>query len=63
MSLSPAQVRNRLVLAARIIITDHWARAGRCPICRMPLCQAILTEYEYLEMVGERPYVPHDAAR
>ncbi|TNH30264.1 hypothetical protein FHG89_08405 [Micromonospora orduensis] len=28
----------------------------------MPLCQAILTAYEYVEMVSERPYVPHDAA-
>ncbi|WP_428962377.1 hypothetical protein [Micromonospora fluostatini] len=43
-SLSPAQVRNRLILSARWILRDHRPGAdGRCPICRVPDCHAATT--------------------
>lgn len=60
-----AQVRARLVLSARVIITDHWPAAGRrdwCPVCRCPwMCEPMRTAYAYLTAVGRGRWIPpHD---
>ena len=56
------QVRNRLILAARMIITDHWPRPGRrdwCPICHCPWrCEPTVIAYAYLRMVGQQAWIP-----
>lgn len=60
--LSPAQIRNRMILSARVIITDHWPRPGKrdwCPICHCKwMCQATLDAYAYLREVDQHRYVP-----
>ncbi len=63
--LSAAQVRNRLILSARVIITDHWPPRRRpdwCPICRWRWpCEATRAAYVYLNAVGRGRWVPpHD---
>ncbi|SCL17750.1 hypothetical protein GA0070616_1350 [Micromonospora nigra] len=62
MNLTPQQVQNRLVIAAKVIITDHWPRPNRrdwCPICHCQwMCQATTTAYGYLRSVGRSRYVP-----
>lgn len=62
MSLSPAQTVNRLILSARLIVTDHWPRngaPGRCPICHHAWpCYPTERAYAYLWVVGEGLWVP-----
>ncbi|MDM4721425.1 hypothetical protein QTQ03_18135 [Micromonospora sp. WMMA1363] len=64
MDLTAVQVRNRMVLSARLIITDHWPRVGRsgwCPVCRYRWpCSATSTAYAYLTVVGQGLWVPSD---
>ncbi|MEH1016162.1 hypothetical protein V6U90_24005 [Micromonospora sp. CPCC 206060] len=51
--LSAAQLRSRMVLAARWIVTEHWpADDGRCPVCRVPDCLAIASAHAYLDATG-----------
>ncbi|MEU5945158.1 hypothetical protein ABZ793_06295 [Micromonospora sp. NPDC047465] len=63
--LSLAQIRNRLILDARVIITDHWPRAGVrdwCPICHHTWpCEPTQVAYAYLTLVGRGRWIPpHD---
>lgn len=62
MGLSLEQIRNRLILSARVIITDHWPRADRrdfCPICRCDwMCAPTVTAYAYLRLVGRGRWIP-----
>ncbi len=63
MTESVEQVQAQLVLSARVIMTDHWPPTGGprswCPICNCPwMCQAMLTAYAYLRLVGEHIWVP-----
>ncbi|SCL23639.1 hypothetical protein GA0074692_1618 [Micromonospora pallida] len=52
-SLSPAQIRNRLTLAARWILRDHRPDPdGRCPVCRVPDCPAATAARDYLAAPG-----------
>jgi hypothetical protein len=52
-SLSPAQIRNRLTLAARWILRDHRPDPdGRCPVCRIPDCPAATAARDYLAASG-----------
>ncbi|TCB97599.1 hypothetical protein E0H26_11825 [Micromonospora zingiberis] len=57
-----AQVRARLILSARVIITDHWptpARRDWCPICHSPWkCWPLITAYAYLRLVGAHWWIP-----
>lgn len=46
--LTPAQVRDRLVLAARRIRADHAPVGGRCPVCRVADCEAAEVAATYL---------------
>lgn len=55
---APAQVRARLILSAKVIITDHWPSPDRCLICNTGNCQARGTAAAYLQVVGEPAYVP-----
>ncbi|GLY21838.1 hypothetical protein [Micromonospora sp. NBRC 101691] len=51
---SLAQIRNRLVLAARWILRDHRPTSdGRCPVCRVPDCEAVAAARDYLDAVAE----------
>lgn len=51
--LSAAQLRNRMILAARWIVAEHWPAAdGRCPVCRVPDCPAIATACSYLDTMN-----------
>ncbi|MEU1761660.1 hypothetical protein [Micromonospora sp. NPDC005652] len=62
-NLSLAQIRNRLILSARMIMTDHWpGEDGSCPLCRYPACLAMAGARAYLDSVGD-PYVPTKARR
>jgi hypothetical protein len=59
------QVRARLILSARVIITDHWPVVGerdRCPVCRCSwMCEPMRTAYNYLTEVGRGRWIPpHD---
>ncbi|MEV6798559.1 hypothetical protein AB0M91_09445 [Micromonospora rifamycinica] len=60
--MSVAQVRNRLILDARVIITDHWPTSRTrdvCPVCRCPwMCQPTRIAYAYLEVVGRGRWIP-----
>jgi hypothetical protein len=48
-----AQVRARLLLAARWIVVEHRPAAnGLCPVCRFAGCQALRTAQAYLDEVG-----------
>lgn len=57
---SPALVRARLILSAKVIITDHWPvpPSNRCPICNAWPCQAVGDAYAYLDVVNEPRYIP-----
>jgi len=56
--LSPVQVRNRLILAARRIVTDHTPDAeGICPVCGVLHCEALAVAFGYLARV-DRPEPP-----
>ncbi|MGI5212763.1 hypothetical protein [Plantactinospora sp. CA-290183] len=47
--LSPVQVRNRLILAARRIVADHTPdREGVCPVCGVLHCEALAVALGYL---------------
>ncbi|SBT63905.1 hypothetical protein GA0070622_0873 [Micromonospora sediminicola] len=67
MSLSVEQIRNRLVLDARVIITDHWPRPGKadwCPICRWQWpCEPTQVAYAYLSLVGRGRWIPPHITR
>lgn len=55
LTLTPAQVRNRLIIAARHIVADHWPRpGGRCPVCRVADCDALRTALTYLMEVDDQ---------
>jgi hypothetical protein len=56
--LSPVQVRNRLILAARRIVADHTPDAeGICPVCGVLHCEALAVAFGYLARV-DRPEPP-----
>jgi hypothetical protein len=56
--LSPVQVRNRLILAARRIVADHSPDPeGICPSCGVLHCEALAVALGYLARV-ERPATP-----
>ncbi|MCN0155170.1 hypothetical protein [Salinispora arenicola] len=62
--LSPAQLRNRMILSARRIITEHWPRVDRCPICGSGWpCTATVYAYDYLGSVGQGDWVPPEQVR
>ncbi|WDZ83247.1 hypothetical protein [Micromonospora cathayae] len=47
--LSPAQLRNRLTLAARRVLRTHrTAPDGRCRVCRVPDCPAAVAARDRL---------------
>ncbi|WP_431728262.1 hypothetical protein [Verrucosispora sp. TAA-831] len=60
-----ARIRARLVLAARVIITDHWPTTDRpdwCPICNCPWkCWPLATAYAYLRLEGQHLWTPPHA--
>ncbi|WP_025618913.1 hypothetical protein [Salinispora cortesiana] len=63
-SLSTVQLRNRMILSARRIITEHWPRIDRCPICRSAWpCPPTETAYDYLATVGQGNWAPPQRAR
>lgn len=51
-------IRARMILTAKLIITDHWPSPDRCPICNVANCGARGNAAYYLEVVGEPPYIP-----
>lgn len=55
-------VYNRLVLDARVIITDHWPRPGKpdwCPVCHHAwMCEPTRVAYAYLKSVGKGRWIP-----
>ncbi|MDG4768583.1 hypothetical protein O7632_31495 [Solwaraspora sp. WMMD406] len=54
--LSPAQVRNRLILSARWILRDHQPDDdGRCPVCRVPDCRPAATARDFLASTDTEP--------
>jgi len=56
--LSPVQVRNRLILAARRIVADHGPDPeGLCRNCGVLHCEALAVALGYLARV-ERPAPP-----
>ncbi|WP_018221672.1 hypothetical protein [Salinispora pacifica] len=58
-SLSTVQLRNRMILPARRIITEHWPRVDRCPICRSAWpCPPTETAYDYLATLGQGGWAP-----
>ncbi|WP_027645095.1 hypothetical protein [Salinispora oceanensis] len=62
-SLSAAQLRARMILSARRIITEHWPRVDRCPICRSAWpCPPTETAYDYLGSVGQGNWAPPQRA-
>lgn len=62
-SLSTVQLRNRMVLSARRIITEHWPRVDRCPICGSGWpCPPTDTAYGYLTSVGQGNWAPPQRA-
>ncbi|WP_148086327.1 hypothetical protein [Micromonospora sp. HM5-17] len=57
--LSPAQVRNRLILVARRIVADHAPdREGICPVCGVLHCEARAVAQGYLSRVAPVPPRP-----
>lgn len=50
--LSPTQIRNRMILSARMIAREHTPGPnGRCPVCRVAGCQARVDALAYLAAV------------
>jgi hypothetical protein len=48
--VTPSEVHAELVDAAKKMVADHWPNAaGSCPICRMPVCEALTYAVSYLE--------------
>ncbi|TQL36945.1 hypothetical protein [Salinispora arenicola] len=61
--LSPAQLRNRMIVSARRIIGEHWPRVDRCPVCGCGWpCPPTDTAYDYLTSVGQGNWVPPQRA-
>ena len=63
MSDAVAQIRSRLVLDARVIITDHWplesGEPSMCPVCNLPwMCWPMAVAYAYLRLVGQDIWTP-----
>ncbi|MFC0504203.1 hypothetical protein [Micromonospora costi] len=58
MTSAPSLVRSRMILSAKVIITDHWPNPDRCPICGVMVCRARGNAAYYLQIVGEPPYIP-----
>ncbi|WP_025620330.1 hypothetical protein [Salinispora cortesiana] len=62
-SLSTVQLRNRMILSARRIITEHWPRVDRCPICGSGWpCPPTETAYGYLATLGQDGWAPPQRA-
>ncbi|NYT96339.1 hypothetical protein [Salinispora sp. H7-4] len=62
-SLSTVQLRNRMIVSARRIITEHWPRVDRCPICGSAWpCPPTETAYGYLTSVGQGNWAPPQRA-
>ncbi|WP_026185014.1 hypothetical protein [Salinispora vitiensis] len=58
-SLSAVQLRNRMIVSARRIITEHWPRVDRCPVCGCGWpCPPTDTAYDYLTSVGQGNWAP-----
>lgn len=56
---STVQLRNRMILSARRIITEHWPRVDRCSICGSAWpCPPTKTAYDYLATVGQATWAP-----
>lgn len=55
--LSHAQVRNRLILSARMIVRDHWPVGDGCPVCKVANCWPLRVGCAYLDAVGDT-YLP-----
>ncbi|OZV83051.1 hypothetical protein CA850_05965 [Micromonospora echinospora] len=54
--LSLAQIRNRLILTARMVLRQHRRGPdGRCPICRTPDCQVATAARDVLRAAEEPP--------
>ncbi|MFJ6199794.1 hypothetical protein [Micromonospora sp. NPDC092111] len=52
--LSLAQIRNRLILTARVILRDHEPGAdARCPICRTPDCPVATAARDVIDAAEE----------
>ncbi|WP_028183146.1 hypothetical protein [Salinispora arenicola] len=57
--LSPAQLRNRMIVSARRIIVEHWPRVDRCPVCGTGWpCTPTGYAYAFLGSVGQANWVP-----
>lgn len=62
--LSAGQLRNRMLLSARRIITEHWPRVDRCPVCGCGWpCPPTETAYDYLASVGQGCWAPPKRVR
>ncbi|WP_018587079.1 hypothetical protein [Salinispora arenicola] len=57
--LSPAQLRNRMIVSARRIIVEHWPRVDRCTVCGTGWpCTPTVYAYEYLTSAGQGDWAP-----
>ncbi|NIL65018.1 hypothetical protein [Salinispora arenicola] len=58
--LSPAQLRNRMIVSARRIIVEHWPRVDRrCTVCGTGWpCTPTAYAYEFLGSVGQGSWMP-----
>ncbi|WP_080640473.1 hypothetical protein [Salinispora arenicola] len=62
--LSAAQLRNRMILSARRIISEHWPRVDRCRVCGCGWpCPPTVYAYEYLASVGQGDWAPPEHVR
>ena len=57
--LSPAQLRNRMIVSARRIIVEHCPRVYLCPVCGSTWpCTPTGYAYDYLASVGQGDWAP-----
>lgn len=52
---TPSEVHAELVAAAKKIVADHWPTDHGCPICRVPVCEALQGAVRYLEEHADPP--------
>lgn len=46
---TPSQVHADLVAAAKQMVAEHWPNDRGCPICKVPICEALQGAVRYLE--------------
>jgi hypothetical protein len=42
-------VHAQLVVAAKRMMADHWPNDSGCPICKVPVCEALQAAVRFLE--------------